>query len=163
MIAGFGEDLLLKYDSHRHPEVGVVLEPPEAEAASNPLPGLSGGGEDVANASPREVLVQVGRSLFFTLIKWPWSGHANKFLCFVVASLCFVASHQDESEIIKMYRFLAHRRARRLTAQVTHTLMPCKEHCDKSLSLEQRHLAVWKFMSLWGLSKLMLQKLPLLP
>ena len=36
--------------------------------------------------------------------------------------------------------------------------MPCKEHCDKSLSLEQRHLAVWKFMSLWGLSKLMLQK-----
>ena len=25
-------------------QVGVVLEPPEAEAASNPLPGLSGGG-----------------------------------------------------------------------------------------------------------------------
>ena len=35
-------------------QVGVVPEPPEAEAASNPLPGLSGGGEDVAKADGGE-------------------------------------------------------------------------------------------------------------
>ena len=69
--------------------------------------------------------------------------------------LCNLGYGQSlEDSLPVKFLYFARLRARRHHSQVTHTLVKCEQHFpDRSLSLAQRRLRCWHFVSVWGVAR----------